>query len=147
MEELLALREHILDHRYEDALDLIAEMEEMSREDKVNKIYSYAVILLLQLIKQNAEQRTTRSWDLSIREAARQIARINKRQKAGGYYVTTEELRQLFEEAYQSALERAALEAFEGIYDDEELALKTASNQVLTKAVEIVAAYQSGAKG
>jgi hypothetical protein len=34
-------------------------MEEMSREDKVNKIYSCPEILLLHLIKQRAEQRTT----------------------------------------------------------------------------------------
>jgi len=52
MEELLELRRHILEQRYEDALDLISEMEEMSREDKINKIYSYGVILLLHLIKQ-----------------------------------------------------------------------------------------------
>jgi len=146
MEELLELRQHILDQRYEDALDLLSEMEEMSREDKINKIYSYAIILLLHLIKQEAEQRTTRSWELSIREAARQIVRTNKRQKAGGYYLVVEELHNLFEEAYQSALERAALEAFEGIYNEKELALKSDQAQVLKRAVEIVVAYQSGAK-
>lgn len=145
MEELLELRQHILEQRYEDALDLLSEMEEMSREDKINKIYSYAVILLMHLIKQDAEQRTTRSWALSIRESARQIARTNKRQKAGGGYLTTDELQQLFTEAYQSALERAALEAFEGIYDDKELALKTSANQVLANAIEIVMTYQRGA--
>jgi hypothetical protein len=43
--------------RYVEALDLIAEMEEMSSEDKINKISSFAEILLLHLIKQEAEQR------------------------------------------------------------------------------------------
>jgi hypothetical protein len=142
MEELLELRQHILAQRYEDALDLLSEMEEMSREDKINKIYSYAVILLLHLIKQEAEQRTTRSWDLSIRESARQITRINKRQKAGGYYLQLEEVRTLLAEAYQSALERASLEAFEGMYDEKMLALKTDQNKVLAKAVEIISTYQ-----
>ena len=51
MEELLALRRYIELQRYTEALDLLAEMEEMSREDKVNKIYSFAEILLLHLIK------------------------------------------------------------------------------------------------
>jgi hypothetical protein len=146
MEELLELREHLQEHRYEDALDLVMEMEEMSREDKINKIYSYAVILLLHLIKQAAEQRTTRSWDLSIRESARQIARTNKRHKTGGFYLGSDELRRLFEEAYQSALERATLEAFEGIYNENELAQKVNQGHVLTKAAEIVADLQSGAK-
>ena len=140
MEELLELRQHILEQRYEDALDLLSEMEEMSREDKVNKIYSYAIILLLHLIKQEVEQRTTRSWDLSIRETARQIVRTNKRQRSGGYYLATEDLRKLFAEAYQSALERAALEAFEGIYDDEELAQKSNRNYIVDRAVAMIAA-------
>ena len=79
MEELLALRHYIEQPRYTEALDLLAEMEEMSREDKVNKIYSFVEVLLLHLIKQRAEQRMTRSWELSIRNAARHIARVNKR--------------------------------------------------------------------
>ena len=51
MEELLTLRRYIEQQRYTEALDLLAELEEMSREDKVNKIYSLAKILLLHLIK------------------------------------------------------------------------------------------------
>jgi hypothetical protein len=38
MEELLALRRYIEQQRYTEALDLLAEMEEMSREDKVDII-------------------------------------------------------------------------------------------------------------
>ena len=84
MEELLTLRRYIEQQHYTEALDLLAEMEEMSREDKVNKIYSFAEILLLYLFKQRAGQRTTRSWERSIRNAARHIARVNKRYKPGG---------------------------------------------------------------
>jgi hypothetical protein len=56
MEELVELRRYIEQQRYAETLDLIAEMEEMSREDKINKIYSFAEILLLHLIKQEAEK-------------------------------------------------------------------------------------------
>ena len=52
MEELLTLRQYIQQKDYERALLLIDEIEAMSKEDKLNKIYSYAVILLLHLIKQ-----------------------------------------------------------------------------------------------
>lgn len=61
MDELLQLRSYLEQHQYEDALLLVEEMEEMSRADKINKIYSFTKILLLHLIKQAAEQRTTRS--------------------------------------------------------------------------------------
>jgi hypothetical protein len=124
MEELLTLRRYLEQQRYTEALDLLAEMEEVSREDKMNKIYSVAAILLLHLIKQRAEQRTTRSWDLSIRNAARHIARTNKRSKSGGTYLSAAELYEVLTEAYHPALERAALDAFEGRYDDVELGQK-----------------------
>jgi len=59
MEELQELRHYIEERRYADALALVDELEEMSRDDKVNRIDSFAQILLLQLIKQGAEKRTT----------------------------------------------------------------------------------------
>src|SRR5262245_41244791 len=69
MVELVELMRYIEQQRYTEALDLIAEMDEISREDKINKIYSFAEILLLHLIKQEVEKRTMRSWDLTIRNA------------------------------------------------------------------------------
>ena len=53
----------------------------MSRDDKINKIKSFLKTLLLHLIKQDAEQRTTSSWDVSIENAVSQIRDTNKNQK------------------------------------------------------------------
>ncbi len=122
MEELLELKEHLEQQRYVEALALIGEMEEMSRDDKINKIYSYTVILLLHLIKQQAEKRSTRSWEFSIWNAIHEIQRVNKRRKTGDHYLETEELGEILAEAYPTALKKAALEAFEGQYDAEKLA-------------------------
>ena len=144
MEELLELRRCIEQQRYAEALDLLAEMDEMSREDKINKLYSFAEILLLYLIKQGAEQRTTRSWELSIRNAVRQIARVNKRYKSSGTYLGESELCEVLTEAYQPALERAALEAFEGHYDDVELGQKVNRSTIEQKALELIVAHQEG---
>ncbi len=121
MEELLQLRDHLEHQRYAEAMDLLGEMEEMSRKDTVNKIYSYTIILLLHLIKQAAEKRTTRSWDTSIWHATRQIKRINQRPKAKGTYVSQDELEETIADAYIDALKRAALEAFEGQYSEQAL--------------------------
>ncbi len=103
--------------RWEAALSLIDELEEMSKEDKINKIYSYCIVLLVHLIKQSAENRTTHSWDVSIRNAIAAIDRVNKRRKAGGYYLNITELEEILAEAYDQALDNATLEAFGGIYD------------------------------
>ena len=122
MEELITLRKYIEERDYIKALELVGELEEMSKEEKLNKIYSYAVILLVHLIKQQAEQRTTRSWDVSIDNSVREIKRTNKRRKSGGYYATKEELIETIDEAFEAAIKRASLEAFEGRHDGDELA-------------------------
>jgi hypothetical protein len=144
MEELLELRHYIEQQRYSEALGLIAEMEEMSREDKIHKIYSFAEILLLHLIKQAAEKRTTRSWELSIRNAVRHIARVNKKHKSRGTYLGEAELRDVLMEAYQPALERAALEAFEGRYDDVELGQNVDRVAIEQQALDLIIAHQEG---
>jgi hypothetical protein len=144
MEELLELRRYIEQQRYTEALDLITEMEEMSREDKINKIYSFAEILLLHIIKQDAEQRTTRSWDLTIRNVLRQIARVNNRRKSGGTYLDAAELREIITEVYQPALERASLETFEGRYDDQELGQKVNRAAIEEKALSLLRVHKAG---
>ena len=121
MEELITLRKYIEERDYIKALELVGELEEMSKEDKLNKIYSYAVILLVHLIQQQAEKRTTRSWDVSIDNSVREIKRTNKRRKSGGYYASKEELIETIDEAFEAAIRRAALEAFEGRHDSDEL--------------------------
>jgi len=119
MEELCTLKELLLKGDIKASLALVEELEEMSRDDKINNIRSYAVILLQHLIKQQAEKGTTRSWEVSIRNSVREIQRKNKRRKAGDYYLTTEELVETLEEAYLNALDEASLEVEEGRYEPE----------------------------
>lgn len=143
MEELLTLRQYIQEQHYDKALELIGAMEEMSKEDKLNKIYSYAVILLLHLIKQAAEQRTTRSWDFSIYNATKEIRRVNKRRKAGGYYATEAELKEILADAFDTAIKKAALEAFEGQYTETKIIAKIDPNAVLATALDHIKAEQN----
>ncbi|MGK7950269.1 MAG: DUF29 family protein [Xenococcaceae cyanobacterium] len=121
MEELLELRKSITSGHYAKALSIVDELEVMSKEDKLEKIYSYAIILLLYLIKQEAEQRTTKSWDVSIENSVERINRINKRRKSGGYYAKKSELQEIIDDAVNPALRNASLEAFEGSCSEEEL--------------------------
>jgi len=135
MDELAELRTLLETGRIEEALLLVDELEEMSREDKMNKISSYMRILLIHLIKQQAEQRRTRSWEVSIKEALRQINRTNSRRKAAGVYLSREELQSELEDVYDLALERAALEAFGGVYSVEDIATHVSRAQVLEEAL------------
>ena len=83
MEELIELRHNIQTGNYVKALQIVDELEVMSVEDKLNKIFSYAIVLLLHIIKENAEKRLTKSWKLSINNSAKQINRINIKKKIG----------------------------------------------------------------
>jgi hypothetical protein len=47
MEELLELRALLMGGNISDALLLVEEMTEMSKDDKINKISSYAKIVIL----------------------------------------------------------------------------------------------------
>ena len=138
MEELLEIRSYIQDGRYAEALNLIGEMEEMSKDDKISKIESYLEILLLHLIKQQAEKRTTRPWNVSIKNAIDRISYTNKRRKAGGFYLSREELYEAIEESWTLALRRASLETLEGRYDEPELARMIDGKQIKETALEII---------
>ncbi len=122
MEEILALKELLQKGDIQGSLAIVEELEEMSKQDIIDTIRSYAVVLLLHLVKQQAENRTTRYWEVSIRNAVREIQRKNKRRQAGGYYLTREELWETLEEAYLNAIDEASLEVAEGRYEPEELA-------------------------
>lgn len=138
MEELLELRGHIEQGRYAQALALIGEMEEMSHDDKINKIEGFLHILLLHLIKQQAEGRSTKSWEVSIKNSAEGVNRVNKRRKAGGYYLTLDELKQSVDEIYPASLRQASLEAYEGRFSDVELAAQFDEGVLKAKALQMV---------
>lgn len=138
MEELLTLKDLLLKGDVPAALAIVEELEEMSRDDKISTIGSYAIILLLHLIKQQVENRSTASWEVSIRNSIRAIQKKNKRRKAGGYYLTSEELRIALEEAYPDAIDRATLEVEEGRYLPEELEQLVNRLEILNRAMVLI---------
>jgi Domain of unknown function DUF29 len=138
MEELLILRQYIQEQQYGKALELVDDLEAMSKEDKLNKIYGYAVILLLHLIEQAAEHRTTKSWEFSIYNSTKEIKRTNKRRKSGGYYASEDELKEILNDAFDTAIKKAAIEAFEGQYTEDELIGKINTEKIKNKALLLV---------
>ena len=138
MYEIEELRKKIEAQDYIGALQIIDEIDEMSKEDKLNKIYSYMVILLLHLIKQQAEQRTTSSWDRSIFNSIDNINRTNKRRKSGGYYATSDILKEIIDEAYPRAIKEASFEAFEGKLTVDRLEEKVDRDVIKKKAISLL---------
>ncbi len=138
MEELLTLKSLLLKGDTQGALAIVEELEEMSRDDKINNIASYAIILLLHLIKQQAENRTTRSWDVSIRNSVLEIQKKNKRRRAGGAYLQPDEVRLALETAYEQAINAASLEVEEGRYEPEALVQRVNREEILNQAMALI---------
>ena len=51
MEEIIELKQSIISRDWEKSLEIIEELEEMGRQDKINNLQSFLVILLVHLIK------------------------------------------------------------------------------------------------
>lgn len=138
MEELLTLKEFLQKGDIQGSLAIVEELEQMSKNYIIKTIRNHAVVLLLHLIKQQAENRTTRSWEVSIRNAVREIKRENQRRKVGGYYLSPEELLETLEEAYLNAIDEASLKVEEGRYEPQELENLINKEEVLNRALALI---------
>lgn len=138
MEELLELKALLLKGDIKGSLAIVEDLEDMSKNGIISTIRSYAVILLLHLIKQQAENRTTRSWDVSIRNSVREIQRQNKRRKAAGYYLSDEELTDTLNDAYLNALDAASLEVEAGCYQSEQIEAIINKNKLISTAFLLI---------
>ena len=138
MEELLELTALLLKGDIKGSLAIVEELEDMSKNGIISTIRSYAVILLLHLIKQQAEKRTNRSWDVSIRNSVREIQRQNKRRKAAGYYLSDEELTDTLNDAYLNALDAASLEVEAACYQSEQLEAIIDKNKLISDAFLLI---------
>ena len=66
VQELSDLRQSIVEGRYQDALEIVDELEGMSKQAILRNIESFLVHLLIHLIKNQLEKRLTNSWAASI---------------------------------------------------------------------------------
>jgi hypothetical protein len=111
MEELLELKEKLIKGDIEAAIALCDELETMSRQDKINILESFLVVLLVHLIKIQVEQRITPSWYKSIRNSLLEIKDRNKLGKKSHYILQGQ-----WEEHFESKLYRAIIKASEEIF-------------------------------
>ncbi|MDY6783330.1 MAG: DUF29 family protein [Cyanobacteriota bacterium] len=115
-QELIDLRQKILEGRYNEALISIDELEGMSKQAILRNIESLLIILLVHLIKNQLEQRLTNSWAASIRGAIREIKKLNIKDNKTFYYIKEGEWDEILLEIIEDAISDASIEVFEGRY-------------------------------
>ena len=114
MEEILELKNCLLNRQYDRAFAIVEELETMGRQDKINNLESFLVVLLVQLIKIQVEKRVTRSWKNSIINSLLAIQRRNRLGKKS-HYIKLNDWRQYILDCQFEAILAAAKEVFEGI--------------------------------
>lgn len=92
-------------------------LEELGLKSVENRIHTYSKILLLYLIRQTIEKRTTKSWDTAIRIAIREINYSNERYDKSRTYLNLDELQDAIVSALDVAVNLASFEVEEGKYD------------------------------
>ncbi|ACB50809.1 unknown [Crocosphaera subtropica ATCC 51142] len=129
-QELIELRQYIEEGRYQDALGIIDELEEMSKKAILEKIQSFLVRLLIHLIKNQVEQRLTNSWAVSIRDSIVKIQSLNLKDNKKSYYIKEQEWQDFLEEALDDAIFAASIEVFEGKYNPFQLREKINEEEI-----------------
>ena len=98
------LRLSILEGRYEDALELVDELEGMSRQAILRNIESFLTRLMVHLIKNQMEERLTNSWVASISDSILRIKKLNIKDNKVSYYINSEEWLPFLEEVIEAAI-------------------------------------------
>ncbi|GAB4532209.1 MAG: hypothetical protein Tsb0014_16450 [Pleurocapsa sp.] len=114
MEEILELKKCLLNQEYDRAFAIVEELETMGRQDKINNLESFLVILLIHLIKIQVEKRVTRSWKNSLSNS---LLGIQKRNRLGkkSHYIKQDEWKEYISDCQFEAVLGAAKEVFEGM--------------------------------
>ncbi|MDY6806326.1 MAG: DUF29 family protein [Cyanobacteriota bacterium] len=116
IQELIDLRQSIIEGRTDDALEIIDDLEGMGRKSLLRNIKSYLVRMLIHLIKNEVEGRLTNSWAASIRESVLEIQDLNLMENKKSRYIKPEEWDELLELAFDDAIAKSSGEIYNGAY-------------------------------
>lgn len=133
-QELIDLRNSIVEQRYTDALAIVDELEGMSRQAILRNIQSFLVRLIIHLIKNQVEQRLTNSWANSIRGSIREIKKINLQDNKKSYYVKIDEWQSILEDEFEEAVRDASEEVMNGIYSPFQLTEMVDREEIIHQA-------------
>ena len=136
MEEILELKDCLLNQQYDRAFAIVEDLEAMGRQDKINNLESFLVILLIHLIKIQVEGRVSRSWKNSIINS---LLAIQKRNKLGkkSHFIKENNWSEHISNCQFEAVLGAVKEVFEGM-DYQELERLVDFDQLLVMSSQLL---------
>lgn len=138
-QELIDLRNSILEGRYDDALALVDELEGMRKQAILRNIKSFLVRMIIHLVKNQIEQRLTNYWVASISDSLLQIQDLNLKDNKTSYYVKPDEWEPRLEEAIAAAIRPASIEVLNGRLKPSQLLQRVDQTQLIAAAQQLLA--------
>ena len=137
-QELMELRQSILEGRYDDALEIIDDLEDMSKQGTLRKIEAFLVRLVIHLIKNQIEQRLTNSWIASISDSVIQIAKLNIKDNQKSYYIKSDQWGEYLAEALEMAIRPASAEIFGGTLKQSQVSQRLQGKELIDFAENLL---------
>jgi Domain of unknown function DUF29 len=137
-QELVDLRLHLQDGRYQEALAIVDELEGMGKQAILRNLESFLVRLLVHLIKNQVELRLTNSWLASISDSVVQIAKLNLKDNKTSHYIKRSEWQPYIEEAIEEAIRPASVEIFDGQIKPKQLSDRIDRTQLIAFAQQLL---------
>ena len=137
-QELIDLRNSIVEQRYTDALAIVDELEGMSKQAILRNIESFLVRLMIHLIKNQVEQRLTNSWAASIESSILEIKKLNLKENKKSYYLNIDEWVEILEDSIESAIRPASLEIMNGKLQRQQISQMLNKPQLILTATELI---------
>ena len=137
-QELIDLRNSIVEQRYSDALAIVDELEGMSKQAILRNIQAFLRIFLIHLIKNQIEDRLTNSWVASIRNSLIEIKKINLKENKKSYYINQDEWDNWLEDEIELAIADASLEVMSGKFKRQQLSQMLNKPQLILTATELI---------
>lgn len=138
VQELIDLRQSIVEGRYQDALDIVDELEGMGKQAILRNLESFLVRLLIHLIKNQVEKRLTNSWAASISDSIRQIKKLNLKDNKKSYYIQQNDWSEYLAEALEVAVLEASIEVSGGVYTPMQLEEIVNQEQITKIALSLI---------
>lgn len=146
-QELSDLRVSIVEGRYDDALAIIDDLEEMSKKAILRNIMSFLIRLMVHLIKNQIESRLTNSWLASISNSVIEIQDLNLKDNKKSAYIKLDEWLPYLEEAIERAIRPASVEVMDGKLKPAQVSEQINRDKLIDIALELLnLTYQYSAK-
>jgi len=138
-QELIDLRNSILEGRYADALAIVDELDWMSKKATLRNIKSFLLRMLIHLIKNQIEQRLTNSWAASIRDSIIEIQDLNLQENKTSHYIKQDEWEQMLTKTLEAAIRTASVEVMNGKLSPFQLLELVDRSQIIQVARQLLA--------